>query len=87
MKQLAVEWLENQIKTSKYFYKLMEDINSRSTIAPSNIFKQAKEKEENIHLEIVHKFAFDYIYNYRGDKTIYEYVDEWFKEYKRLEEK
>ena len=49
MKQTAVEWLENQIKTSKYFYKLMEDINSRSTVAQSDIFEQAKamEKEES----------------------------------------
>ena len=42
----AVEWLENQMKTSKYFYKLMEDINSRSTVAQSNIFEQAKEMEK-----------------------------------------
>ena len=46
MKKTAVEWLENQIMTSKYFYKLMEDINSRSTIAQSNIFEQAKEIEK-----------------------------------------
>jgi HEPN domain-containing protein len=48
--QTAVEWLENQIKNSKYFYKLMEDINSRSTVAQSNIFEQAKamEKEQII---------------------------------------
>jgi hypothetical protein len=46
MKQTAVEWLENQIMTSKYFYKLMEDINSRSTVAQSNIFEQAKEIEK-----------------------------------------
>jgi hypothetical protein len=38
MKQTAVEWLENQIKNSKLFYKLMEDINLRSTVAQSNIF-------------------------------------------------
>ena len=44
-KQTPVEWLENQIKTSKYFYNLMEDINSRSTVAQSNIFEQAKEME------------------------------------------
>jgi aminoglycoside N3'-acetyltransferase len=45
-KQTAVEWLENQIKTSKYSYKLMEDINSRSTVAQSDIFEQAKEMEK-----------------------------------------
>jgi hypothetical protein len=41
----AVEWLIEQISSSKYFYKLMEDINSRSTVAQSNIFEQAKEME------------------------------------------
>ena len=46
MRQTAVEWLENQIKNSKYFYKLMEDIQSRSTVAQSNIFDQAKEMEK-----------------------------------------
>jgi hypothetical protein len=46
MKQTAVEWLENQIKTSKYFYKVIEDIQSRSTVAQSNIFDQAKEMEK-----------------------------------------
>ena len=46
MKQIAVEWLENELKKSKYFYKLMEDINSRSTIAQIDIFKQAKEMEK-----------------------------------------
>ena len=46
MKQTAVEWLVEQISTSKYFYKLMEDINSRSTIAQSDIIEQAKEMEK-----------------------------------------
>ena len=46
MKQTSVEWLENQMKTSKYFYKLMEDINSKSTIAQIDIFEQAKEMEK-----------------------------------------
>lgn len=46
MKQTAVEWLENQLKNSIYFYKLMEDINRRSTVAQSDIFEQAKEIEK-----------------------------------------
>jgi hypothetical protein len=45
MKQTAVEWLVEQISSSKYFYNLMEDINSRSTVAQSNILEQAKEME------------------------------------------
>jgi hypothetical protein len=50
MKKTAVEWLVEQISSSKYFYKVMEDINSRSTVAQSNIFDQAKamEKEQII---------------------------------------
>jgi ribonuclease I len=46
MKQTAVEWLENQIKNSKYYFKLMAEINSRSTIAQPNVFEQAKEMEK-----------------------------------------
>ena len=46
MKQTAVEWLFKQISTSKHFYNLMEDIQSRSTVAQSNIFEQAKEMEK-----------------------------------------
>ena len=46
MNQTAVEWLSKQISSSKYFYNLMEDINSRSTVAQSNIFDQAKEMEK-----------------------------------------
>ncbi len=46
MKQTAVEWLEDQIKNSKYYFKLMAEINSRSTVSQSNIFEQAKEMEK-----------------------------------------
>jgi hypothetical protein len=35
-------------------------------------------------IELLHKFGFDYTYNYRGEKTIYEWIPEWFEEYKRL---
>ena len=42
----AVEWLEDQVKTSKHYFKLMEDIQSKSTVAQSNIFEQAKEIEK-----------------------------------------
>jgi hypothetical protein len=52
MKKTAVEWLENQIKNSKYYFKLMADINNRSTIVQPNIFEQAKEMEEiDLHVE------------------------------------
>jgi hypothetical protein len=47
MKQTAVEWLFEQISSSKYYYKIMEDINSRNTVAQSNIFEQAKAMEKD----------------------------------------
>jgi hypothetical protein len=47
MKQTAVEWLIEQISTSKYFYNLMEEIESRGTIVqPNGILEQAKEMEK-----------------------------------------
>ena len=47
MKQTAVEWLFKQISTSKYFYNLMEEIESRGTIVqPNGILEQAKEMEK-----------------------------------------
>ena len=47
MKQTAVEWLIKQISSSKYFYNLMEEIESRSTtVQPNGILEQAKEMEK-----------------------------------------
>ncbi len=69
MKQTAVEWLENQLKTSKYFYKVMEDIQSRSTIAQSNIFEQAKEMEKQ---QIIEAHG-NKLRKSRGAGTNYEY--------------
>ena len=74
MKQTAVEWLFKNIWTNP----------------PENLLEildKAKEMEEKLQLELLHKFVFDYTYNYRGNKTLYEYVDEWYEEYKRIEEK
>ena len=47
MKQTAVEFLIEQISSSKYFYNLMEELESRSTIVqPNGILQQAKEMEK-----------------------------------------
>jgi hypothetical protein len=46
MKQTTIEWLENQIKNSKHYFKLMAEIKNRSTIVQPNIFEQAKEMEK-----------------------------------------
>ena len=59
MKQTAVEWLFEQMSTSKYFYNLMEDINSRSTVAQSNIFEQAKEMEKEQIIDFAYVIADD----------------------------
>jgi hypothetical protein len=74
MTQTAIEWLENQIKTSKYFYKVLEDINSRNTVAQSEIFEQAKEMEK----EQIIKFANDYLDD-DADLTAEQYYNETFK--------
>ena len=50
------------------------------------LFEQAKEIEEKNLLEMLHKFGFDYTYNYKGEKTIYEWIPEWFEEYKRVQQ-
>lgn len=51
MKQTAVEWLFEQISSSKYFYNLMEDLDNRGTVVQPSILKQAKtmEKEQMIN--------------------------------------
>jgi hypothetical protein len=80
MKQSAVEWLVEAIQTQ---------FNEGFVFNPRKepyIVNKAKEKEEKNLLEMLHKFGFDYTYNYRGEKTIYEWIPEWFEEYKRLEQ-
>jgi hypothetical protein len=71
----AVEWLENQMKTSKYFYNLMEDINSRSTVAQSNIFDQAKEMEKE-QIENAYRFGISDEYVIGSE----QYYNETFKQ-------
>jgi hypothetical protein len=47
MKKTAVEFLIEQISSSKYFYNLMEELESRGTIVqPNGILQQAKEMEK-----------------------------------------
>ena len=73
MKKTAVEWLFKQISTSKYFYNLMEDINSRSTVAQSNIFEQAKEMEKK---QIMDAFNNGYLNHSMNSE---QYYNETFK--------
>jgi hypothetical protein len=93
MKQTAVEWLENQIKTSKYSYKLMEDINSRSTVAQPNIFEQAKEMEKEQQERSYSEEDMREAFIAGGNSQIEEdddygteydaYMEEWFEQFKK----
>lgn len=79
MKQTAVEWLYNNLKSHfEHDGDLLENVQFS--------FDQAKEMEEKNLLEMLHKFGFDYTYNYKGEKTIYEWIPEWFEEYKRVQQ-
>jgi len=68
MKQTAVEWLENQIMTSKYFYSLMKELNSRGTIVQPNVFEQAKKMEkEQMKYSYKQGFAYRDTWNWELD--------------------
>jgi hypothetical protein len=69
----------------EYFYEKVIDLIGTNKIVDIE-FEKAKEMEEKRLLEMLHKFGFDYTYNYKGEKTIYEWIPEWFEEYKRLEQ-
>ena len=45
-KLTAVEYLENQLKKSKYFYKLIEDLGYQSSVIATDVFTQSKEIEK-----------------------------------------
>jgi hypothetical protein len=69
-----------------------EPINHPNSLSRSFNTKLTKQEQvisysEKEMLVMLHKFGFDYTYNYGGGKTIYEWIPEWFEEYKKLEEK
>jgi hypothetical protein len=77
MKQTAVNWLIEQISSSKYFYNLMEEIQSRSTIAePNGILHKAKEMEKE---QIIDAYAQGFIESEQMDKGAEKYYQETFK--------
>ena len=81
MKQTAVEWLFEQISSSKYYYKIMEDINSRSTVAQSNILEQAKEMEkEQIIDSFVECWKENMTEGYECKQSAEYYYNETFKQ-------
>jgi len=85
MKQTAVEWLENQIKTSKHYFKLMAEINSRGTIVQPNIFEQAKEmeKEQSYSYDEIRTIAYNaYCLGQLDEPTEGKY-NLWIQRYKK----
>lgn len=89
MKQTAVEWLQEQLKDVKYnplekngYSNALERLYQKA----KEIEKQQQGYSEEEMLKMLHKFGFDYTYNYKGEKTIYEWIPEWFGEYKRLKQ-
>lgn len=80
MKQTAVEWLFKNIWTNPP-ENLLEILDKAKEMQ-----QQQQGYSEEEMLKMLHKFGFDYTYNYRGEKTIYEWIPEWFEEYKRLEQ-
>ena len=49
------------------------------------VLKHQQEQDKKMYseeemLKMLHKFGFDYTYNYKGEKTIYKWIPEWFEE-------
>jgi hypothetical protein len=90
MKQTAVELLKQRlIKDQQVFPIYNEYINGILYDINNELLEMEKQQQgysEEEMLKMLHKFGFDYTYNYKGEKTIYEWIPEWFEEYKRLEQ-
>jgi hypothetical protein len=71
----AVEWLREQISNSIYYYKIMEDINSKSTIAQFNIFEQAKQMEKEQIMDAFRNGLNDW---YDKDTSYYENAEQYY---------
>jgi protoporphyrinogen oxidase len=88
MKQTAVELLKQRlIKDQQVFPIYNEYINGILYDINNELLEMEKQQQgysEEEMLKMLHKFGFDYTYNYKGEKTIYEWIPEWFEEYKRL---
>lgn len=68
------------------FLERFKDLEQKIFIEGAK-WQQEQDKKlysEEEMLKMLHKFGFDYTYNYKGEKTIYEWIPEWFEEYKRL---
>jgi hypothetical protein len=77
LEELA-EKLQGEIKYGASISDIIDTLTKWQQEQDNNKFS-----EEEM-LKLLHKFGFDYTYNYKGEKTIYEWIPEWFEEYKRL---
>jgi hypothetical protein len=83
MEQSAVEWLEREMLKPNLS---MRDILDQAKKIETELSNKKQGYSEEEMLKMLQKFGFDYTYNYRGGKTIYEWIPEWFEEQKRLEQ-
>ena len=70
MKPTAVEWLVNELSKSKYYYKIIEDINAMGTVE-RDVIKEAKdmERDDMIHEPKKLTEAIDVILEAVNEKT------------------
>jgi hypothetical protein len=73
----SIEWLENELKKSIHFYRLIEDIESKSTIVQPNIFKQAKGMHKK---EIMHAHYFGGINEQSGNFNFFQEDNHFYQE-------
>jgi hypothetical protein len=81
------ETLEEFINSQPYYGSCTHEYKEGIELGAK--WQQEQDKKmysEEEMLKMLHKFGFDYTYNYKGEKTIYEWIPEWFEEHKRLEE-
>ena len=78
MKQTAVEFLIEQISSSKYFYNLMEELESRGTIVQPNVLQQAKAMEQEQIIDAYNN-ADSVDENNIGWKSAEQYYNKTFK--------
>ena len=82
MKQTAVEWLVNELKKSKHYQQMINEVHKNSTIV-SDILEQAKEMEkEQIkdsflkgYVDDLHQPLPDDYYDYNAE----QYYNETYK--------
>ena len=78
--QTAVEWLIEQLSSSKYIYNLMEEIECQSTIVQPNIFEQAKAMEKEQMDKVSEDWWVEGCAYMKDGKRIYESFEQYYNE-------